>query len=52
MAFEAMERSESSRFVALLEYEWMTGKDVIEMEAIDMCDSLIGQTGGIYETVN
>jgi DNA-binding CsgD family transcriptional regulator len=50
MAFQAMEPQRIlPALVALLEYEWMTGKDIIEMEAIECAIGLIGQTGGIYE---
>jgi DNA-binding CsgD family transcriptional regulator len=50
MAFQAMEPQRIlPALVALLEYEWMTGKEIIEMEAIESAIGLIGQTGGIYK---
>ncbi|HXO73703.1 MAG TPA: AAA family ATPase [Puia sp.] len=52
MAFEAMEPQRIlPALVALLEYEWMTGKGIIEMEAIESAIGLIGQIGGSYRNI-
>lgn len=50
MAFEAMELQRIlPALVALLEYEWLTGKSYVEKEAIEYAIGLIGQTGSLYE---
>ena len=50
MAFEAMELQRIlPALVALFEYEWLTGRVLLEMEAIECAIGLIGQTASLYE---
>jgi len=50
MAFEAMELQRIlPALVALLEYEWLAGRVLLEMEAIEYAIGLIGQTASLYE---
>ena len=50
MAFEAMELQRIlPALVALLEYEWLTGRVLLEIEAIECAIGLIGQTASLYE---
>ncbi len=50
---KALETMELQRIVpamvALLEYEWITGKNVIEKEALDKTISMAEQMGNLYE---
>jgi DNA-binding CsgD family transcriptional regulator len=49
-AFETMELQRIIPvLVALLEYEWITGKNFIEKDALDSIISMVGQRGIIYE---
>ncbi len=50
MAFEAMEPQRIlPALVALMEYEWIMGKNSIEKQAVECAIGLIGQTGSLYE---
>jgi DNA-binding CsgD family transcriptional regulator len=49
-AFETMELQRIiPALVALLEYEWITGKNFIEEAALDSTISMVGQKGIVYE---
>jgi len=50
MAFEAMELQRIlPALVALLEYEWLTGRELLGKEVIECAIGLIGQTASLYE---
>ena len=50
IAFGVMElQSIIPALVALLEYEWITGKTIIEQEALDSTISMVKHMGNIYE---
>lgn len=51
IAFETMELQRIIPvFVALLEYEWLTGKEIIEQADIDMIINMMSYMGYLYET--
>jgi DNA-binding CsgD family transcriptional regulator/predicted ATPase len=50
IAFEAKELQRIIPvMVALLEYEWITGKHFIEMEAVDATITMVEQMGNVYD---
>lgn len=50
IAFETMELQRIIPvLVALLQYEWLTGKDCIEKESLDRAISMVEQMGNVYE---